>query len=566
MKPMRFYRVAILLLLSSASIAQTQSPKLPLDIPPAFSGTFGEIRSDHFHSGVDLRTMGQVGFNVFAIEKGFVSRIKVSPIGFGKVIYIDHPNGKTSVYAHLNEFTGKIAEYVENAQYQKQSFEVELFPNPGELPVNKGDIIAISGNSGSSGGPHLHFELRETATQRIIDPFDYFDEWKQTDSNPPYINRLLVFEIDSLTYLQSNLTYKPYETARKGNAFSLPSPIYASGKVGLALDYYDTVNPNSLRAGIKKAEVKVNGVKTFAFQVDKFSFLETRYANGFNGITDNEWNGYKAIRLWVDPNNRFTGIQNVFNRGIIDIVKDSTYNLEIMVWDHSGNSSKLTFKIIGTDKKVISSQFPDLPLFRWDVENRYKTSSYHVTLPENALFHDILFQMDETTTPNLPFPFVNIHYPKTKLFKKFILDYNITDVPQNIVGKIYLAKVNGKGYEYVGSELTKNSLRALCNSFGKYTVLVDTIPPSIIAQNLLPNAKINNQSSINFKLIDSTGIQTYNGYIDDSWALFEWDPKTGVLSHNLKHTRIKKGQWHELRIVVTDMLNNRSEFSAKFFW
>ncbi|MEW5846107.1 MAG: M23 family metallopeptidase [Bacteroidota bacterium] len=563
---MRFYRVSILLLLSTASVAQTQSFKSPLDISPAFSGTFGEIRSDHFHSGVDLRTMGQVGFNVFAIEKGYVSRIKVSPIGFGKVIYIDHPNGKTSVYAHLNEFTGKIAEYVENAQYQKQSFEVELFPNPGELAVNKGDTIATSGNSGSSGGPHLHFEIRETASQRIIDPFDFFDEWKQTDSNPPNINRLLIFEIDSLSYLQTNLTYIPYETLRKGNAFSFPSPIFAGGKVGFALDYYDSVNPNSLRAGIKKVEVKVNGVKTFTFQVDKFSFVETRYANGFNGITDNGWNGYKAIRLWLDPNNRFSGIKNTFNRGIIDIERDSTYIVDITVWDHSENRSSLTFKIIGTDKKINVSQFPDLPLFKWNVENCYKTSSYYVTIPENALFHDILFQMEETTTPNLPFPIVNVHNPKTKLFKKFILEYNITNVPHNILGKLYIAKVNGRGYMYVGSEHTQNSIRTMCNSFGKYTVLVDTIPPSIIAQNLSPNAKINGQGSISFKLIDSTDIQTYNGYIDDSWALFEWDPKTGILSHNLKHTRIKKGQWHDLRIVATDMLNNRSEFCAKFFW
>lgn len=561
---MRFYGIAILLLLSDITVAQTY--KSPLDIPPAFSGTFGEIRSDHFHSGVDLRTMGQVGFDVYAIEKGYVSRIKVSAIGFGKAIYIDHPNGKTSVYAHLDRFTGKIAEYVENAQYQKQSFEVELFPNPEELIVSKGDIIGLSGNSGSSGGPHLHFELRETASQRIIDPFDYFDEWKNTDSNPPTIKRLLVLEIDSLNYLQSNLIYKPYHTVGKGKSFSLPSPIYASGNIGLALDYYDTVNPISFRAGIKKAIVKVNGVRVFTYLVDKFSFSETRYSNGFNGITDNGWNGSKAIRLWLDPNNMFSGIKYAINRGIIHIVKDSIYIVDITVWDHSDNSSSLSFKIIGTDKKSITTQSSTLPLFRWNVKNTCKTDNFLVTLPENALFHDILFQMSETTTPNLPYPLVTVHSPKTKLLKKFTIEFNIQGIPQHITEKLYIAKVNGKGYEYVGSTLTPNSIMATCNSFGKYTVLVDTIPPSIITRNLMPNAKINDQSNINFKLIDNTGIQTYNGYIDDSWVLFEWDPKTGILTHELNPTRVKKGQWHNLKIVVTDMLNNRSEYSAKFFW
>lgn len=561
---MRFYRIAILLLFSGVTVAQTF--KTPLDIPPAFSGTFGDIRSDHFHSGVDLRTMGRVGFDVYAIEKGYVSRIKVSPVGFGKAIYIDHPNGITSVYAHLDRFTGKIAEYVENAQYQKQSFEVELFPNPIELPVSKGDIIGFSGNSGSSGGPHLHFELRETASQRIIDPFDYFDQWKKTDSNPPTINRLLITEIDSLSYLQSNLIYKPYHTVGKGKSFSLPSPIYASGRIGLALDYYDTVNPISLTAGIKKAVVKVNGVKVFTYQVDKFSFSETRFSIGFNGITDNGWNRSKAIRLWLDPNNRFSGVKQAINRGIIHITKDSTYTVDITVWDHSDNSSSLSFKIIGTDKKSLATQSINLPLFRWNVENSYKTDKYLVNLPENALFHDILFQMSETTTPNLTYPLVTVHNPKTILYKKFTMEFNIQGIPQHIKEKLYIAKVNGNGYEFVGSTLTPNSIMATCNSFGNYTVLVDTIPPSIITLNLTPNEKISDQSKINFKLVDNTGIQTYNGYIDDCWVLFEWDPKTGILTHELNPIRVKKGQWHNLKIFVTDMLNNYSEYSTSFFW
>jgi len=563
---MRFYSVAILLLLSGATIAQKQSLKLPLEIPPAFSGTFGEVRSDHFHSGVDLRTMGQVGYNVFAIERGFVSRIKLSPVGFGKAIYIDHPNGKTSVYAHLDRFTGKIAEYVENAQYQKQAFEIELFPSPGELKVSKGDIIGLSGNSGSSGGPHLHFEIRETASQHILDPFGFFNEWRQTDSYPPFINRLLVFEIDSLNYLLDSLTYKSYETVKKGGNFSLPLSIKASGKVGLAIDYYDIVNSNSLRASIKKAEVKVNGISSFTFHVDKFSFLETRYANGFNGITDNGWNGYKVIRLWVDPNNRFSGINQAINHGIIDVAKDSTYVVDVTVWDHSGNSSKLTFMILGVENKVKTTSVPSLPLFRWNVENTYKTDNYMVKLPENALFHDILFQMSDNQMDNLPYPTVTIHNPKTKLFKKFTLEYNTSKTPEYLLGKLYIAKVNGKGFEYVGSEHANGSLKATCNSFGKYTVLIDTIPPSIIAQNLMPNAKITSQGNINFKLIDNTGIKTYNGYIDDRWVLFEWDPKTGILSHNLNPQRTKKSQWHSLKIVVTDMLNNESEYTTKFFW
>lgn len=563
---MRIFCFNLMMLVSGVLFAQKQHFVPPLEIPPAFSGTFGEIRADHFHSGVDLRTMGRSGFNVFAVESGFVSRIKVSPVGFGKTVYIDHPNGKTTVYAHLDEFVGKIAEYVENAQYQKQSFEIELFPNPNELFVNQGDIIGISGNSGSSGGPHLHFEVRETASQRILDPFDYFDNWKNTDSANPTINRLLVFEIDSIAYLQSNLTFKSYALIKKGHEYTLSSTVLASGKVGFAVDYYDPVNPNSLKAGIKKAELLVNGCRIFAFNIDKFSFSETRYANGFNGITDTGWNGYKAMRLWIDPNNAFTGVRNAINGGIIQVAKDSIYSVEITLWDHSDNSSKLAFKLKGSDPKPNVPPLTDSTVFRWNVENTYRTDNYRVTLPEKSLFHDILFRMTEKASDGLPYPIVTVHTPKTKLLKKFTLEFDTQNIPEYRLSKLYIAKINGKGFEYVGSELTRRSIKATCNSFGNYTVLADTIAPSIIVQNFLPNEKNIDIRNIIFKLIDNTGIQTYKGYIDDSWVLFEWDPKTGILSHNLKPNRVRKGQWHSLKIVVTDLLGNRSEYVTKFFW
>ena len=563
---MRFLGITAFLLITGFSFAQHQQFVSPLAIPAAFSGTFGEIRADHFHSGVDLRTKGQVGYNVRAVEKGFVSRIKVSPVGFGKTIYIDHPNGKTTVYAHLSEFSGKIADYVERAHYQKQSFDIELFPKPDELPVSKGDVIGLSGNSGSSGGPHLHFEVRETISQQIIDPFEHFSSWKQTDNEPPTINRLLVFEIDSANYLQSNLTYKAYSLVKKGNSFTLTTPVYVAGRIGFALDYYDNVNQNSFKSGIKKAEVRVNELETFTFQVDTFSFSETRYANGFNGISDESWNGYKAIRLWVDPNNKFSGIKFAINRGIIDLVKDSTYTIGITVWDHSSNSSRLTFTVIGIEKKPSITQLPDLPYFKWYEENSLETENYKVTLPKNSLFHDILFQMTETNMASLPYPIVNIHNPKTKLFKKIYIEYNMKDIPQKMLDKTYIAKVNGNSNEYVGGEIQNTTLKATCSSFGKYTVLVDTISPSITALNLTPKAEIAQQAHLLFKVTDNTSIKTYNGYIDGIWVLFEWDPKTALLSHKLSPVRTKQGSWHSLTIVVTDMLNNRSEYNTKFYW
>ena len=148
----------------SVSMAQNSYPQdyfqSPLEIPLILSGTFAELRSNHFHSGLDIKTQQQSGLKVMAAASGFVSRIKVSHFGYGKALYITHPNGYTTVYAHLQNFNPEIDAYIKHRQYKNESYEIELFPKAGELLVNNGDIVAYSGNTGGSGGPHLHFEIR----------------------------------------------------------------------------------------------------------------------------------------------------------------------------------------------------------------------------------------------------------------------------------------------------------------------------------------------------------------------------------------------------------------------
>lgn len=537
-----------------------------MTISPAFSGSFGDLRTDHFHSGVDLRTNGRTGINIVAVEKGFVSRIKVSATGFGKAIYIDHPNGKTTVYAHLDRFAGRIAEYVENAQYHKKTFEIELFPAPTELPIQQGDIIAFSGNSGSSGGPHLHFEVRETSTQRILDPFEFYSEWVNQDRTPPTVNRLLIYEIDSIGYLTDSLQYRVLYPTRKGDDFTLPNPQKVSGRIGLAIEVFDQINPISLKTGVKKIEMAVNGEKSFSITFSKFSFDETRYANGFDGIVDSNWNGRKVFRLWIDPNNRFTGLQLVKNSGIIKVKPDSSYLINVTVTDYAGNTSKLSFSLIGEKEKQGKKVSSSGVLAKWNTENTFKTDNYHITIPKDALFHDILFRVSESRTEKYPYPTVSVHNTRTRLFKRFSLEFNIDLIEKKLQDKAYIALVNGKGMEYAGSNLRNNKLMASCNRFGTYTVMVDTVSPQIIPQNLFDKANVKGLQEIRFKLIDNTGIQSYEANIDDQWVMFEWDPKTGILSHQLKPHRIKQNQWHTIRVVVTDRLNNSSTYQAKFYW
>ncbi len=560
----RLFYISILIAFSKFLLAQKVQLFPPLNIPPSFSGSFGEPRTDHFHSGVDLRTQGIIGLKVYAAEQGYISRVKVGATGFGKAIYIDHPNGKTTVYAHLDRFVGKIAKYVEDAQYKNQSFEIELFPKPHEFPVNKGDIIGISGNSGSSGGPHLHFEIRETSTQKIIDPFNYFSQWAKIDEIAPVFTNLFIYEFDSINYLVDSIQYNVYNPKFNGKYFSIPSTVQVSGSIGIATGIYDAINSTSLNTGVKKVEVKVNGSPVFFLNLNKFAFDETRYANG---LIDKRVGNGKIIRLWIDPNNSFSGIENVKKHGLINIKSDSTYNIEITAYDHSNNSSNLIFQVSGkqsidcSDARTVQGIFA-----KWNEENTFETENYRVVFPKNALFHNVLFRINEYTNPSFPYPLIIVHTPRTQLFKKYVLEFKLETIPDSQRNKLYIARLNGKGQEYVGCSILNNKLSGICSKFGSYTVLIDTAPPEIVPQNIIPNSKISDQKDIRFQLRDNTGIKTYAGYIDEKWTLFEWDPKTGVLSHEFHGNRIQLKQWHKLRIVATDYLNNTSEFYTTFYW
>ena len=192
-----------LLLLSTSLFAQTDYPKdyfrSPLDIPLKLSGNFGELRPNHFHAGFDMKTLQREGLNVYAVADGYVSRIKISTFGNGKTIYIDHPNGFTSVYGHLQKATDSIESFMKKTHYKEQSFEIEMYFKPNQMPVKKGQIIALSGNSGASEGPHLHFEFRDTKTEKIINPMFFGFDALLKDSKKPIVSNLYVYPLDAKT-------------------------------------------------------------------------------------------------------------------------------------------------------------------------------------------------------------------------------------------------------------------------------------------------------------------------------------------------------------------------------
>ena len=310
----------------------------PIDGEIRVSGTFGELRSNHFHAGLDIRTGGVQGKNIYAVADGYVSRINVSTYGYGKALYIRHPNGYTSVYGHLKGFKGEIAKYVENQQYKRKSFNVTLYPAKDLIKVKKGDVVALSGNTGGSGGPHLHFEIRSTATEATINPMLFGLDVK--DNIKPRIQRLYVHEIDdrtkkSLGYYRSKKLPLPKDL--RGKTITLKSGKYGLGV--LARDYFLSY---SERLGINYMTLMVNDEEVFRISIEKFKFSESRYMNCHMDFAGYKLNSVKETKLWKDNGNKLKFYTHE-NNGIIQLFHDSSIRVKLVISDVKGHEDELEF-------------------------------------------------------------------------------------------------------------------------------------------------------------------------------------------------------------------------------
>lgn len=540
----------------------------PLALPLAISGSFGEIRTDHFHSGVDFRTAGKIGYRIYASEKGFVSRIKVSPVGFGKTIYIEHPNGLTTVYAHLEGFGEKIAKYVEREQYAQKSFEIELFPKRDEITVEKGEVIAFSGNSGTSGGPHLHYEVRHTASQVPMAPLSFFPNWKNADTSAPTVKAVYLYQIDSIGYLMDSLNRTSLKFLRYKNTYKVSDTIFAHGRIGFGVEAFDFINENSNRCSFHQITQTVNSQLNYTLNLDSFSFAETKYVNSVIDYRAKILANDEVIKLWVDTNNKFSGLRTDKSRGFIDIEANKAYKISIKVDDHSKNSSTLEIIVRGKPMANIN-KFANKNgkgiLLDCKKEHSINTDNYDVIIPKDALYHDIIFS--HSTISNEKYQNIyQINTPRVAIHKRFTLRIKQPILNSKLRDKYFIAYLNGKGPEFCDTKFIGGMLETSCSKFGNYIVTIDSIPPKIKPVNVSDKAKIENENQIRFQVEDSTGISGYTGFIDNEWALFEWDPKTKTLLHNLNSNRTAKQRWHSLKLEVTDKLNNKTEFKCEFFW
>ncbi|MBO9674022.1 MAG: M23 family metallopeptidase [Sphingobacteriaceae bacterium] len=532
----------------------------PLDIsPPALAGSFGEIRGNHFHSGIDFRTNQREGYPVYAVADGYISRLRVQNSGFGQALYINHPNGYTTVYGHLQRFAPKIATIVKNLEYEKKTFEIDEFPDATLIPVHKGEIIAWSGNRGSSGGPHLHFEIRDTKTEETINP--QFFGIVIPDNIPPVIHGLYIYRLNGKTFNEFTPKQAIAITGANGS-YKTAAPISLTGEVGFGIVVTDRHNGLSGTNGVYSIQLEVDGKMVYTSALERFAFEDSKAINSHIDYPTYLNTKRSIQKSFVDPGNPLKIYSNLVNNGRINFNDGAQHQLRYIITDSKGNSSVLPFTVNAGSAPVAAPTVAAGIIYPYNKVNEFNAEDVKVILPKGTLYNDLNF-----TYKKLPRPAGNawsavhqIHNRYVPLHIGFDLWIKGDNLPENLRSKALIVNSNGSSQ---GGSFDNGYVKATPKNFGSFYIAVDTIAPRIVPVNISEGKNMSALSKIFFKISDNlSGIKSFNGYIDGKWALMEFDTKTATLWHSFDE-RTAPGR-HTLELIVVDMKENTRKYTVNF--
>lgn len=551
-----------MLLLSFGAAAQDYPKdyfRSPLDIPLYLSGTFAELRTNHFHSGIDIKTNQKEGQRVLAVADGVVSRIKVSPYGFGNAIYVKHPNGYTSVYAHLQRFNDEIQDFIRKEQYKLESFEVEVFPPASKFPLKKGDLIALSGNSGGSGGPHLHFEIRDTRTEKVINPLLFGFAVK--DSKKPDLYNLEIYEFEE-GELISSYTKNLLKTKTGNYALAGNSVVEVSHAPAFGITTFDKQDGTVNKNGVYRIQMWIDDEPYYDFEARTFAFNETRYINAHIDYAQKSCCRRTINKLYLEPGNRFSAYRSNQKMRLPQVSQDSTHQVKIIVQDIAGNESLLQFKLKLNKQPVATGKLIDqgAAVFSHTQPNFYKRDNFQVSLPEGALYSQMLVNYKKKEPCVDCYSFIyELASREIAVQKYYTLKIKPDEEFKGDKSKLAIASFkNGKIDDYEGGKWQDGFVVARTRQFGQFAVVADIEAPSIRPVRFKDGADVSSLGRLQFIIKDNfSGISSYRPTIDGKWVLFEYDAKNKSIYANLKELGFSRGS-HTLRLEVNDEKGNKT--------
>ncbi|MBE9490048.1 MAG: M23 family metallopeptidase [Bacteroidetes bacterium] len=533
----------------------------PLGIQLVLAGTFAELRSNHFHSGLDIKTQQREGLKIFAAAKGYVSRIKISHWGYGKALYITHPNGYTTVYAHLKKFSPKIEALVKNAQYEKETFEIELFPKIQDLLIETDEIIAFSGNTGGSSGPHLHFEIRDKS-ERPINPMLFGIDIK--DTKRPTVLSVFAYPIDDNAHINLSNEKTKLRLIPQTNGDYTVEDIKAFGKVGFGIVTYDRQDLAANKNGVSNIQTFFNGNKNFEIDFKRFSFNETKHLNRLIDYEHFKKNKSRIQKLYLESNNPLSIYKNVNKNGYITISDSTSSIYKIRINDYKGNDTWLTIPITGKKNDTIKPKHikvTDHFIYADQVTN-LESQNVSVYFPSNT-FYDNFFIDFSVKSDTL-----TLHKPIVSAQKYFTINYDISNYTETDKDKLFIARLVGfykNHLAYTSTTKKGNTLSARTKILDTYVLGIDAENPKIKPLNFQRGKWLSKYRYLKVSIKDKiSGIKNYRATVNGKWILMEYDAKKNTLTHDFNDNVITETK-NNLKIIVTDNVGNSSTFEAIFF-
>ncbi|WP_251742950.1 M23 family metallopeptidase [Gramella sp. AN32] len=531
----------------------------PLNVPIVLAGSFGELRSNHFHSGLDIKTEQREGLEVKASAAGYISRINIQHYGYGKALYIQHANGYTTVYGHLQKLAPKFEEYLKQKQYAKESYEIELFPKPGELAVEQGELIAYSGNTGGSGGPHLHFEIRDGSQRPMNAQLFGFDI---ADTRKPLIEGLFAYSLDEDAHVNNSQERLRLPLIPLQDGSYTTREVQACGDIGFGINTVDQQNMAPNRNGVYKMQASVNGDTIFEVTFDKFSFAETRRLNQLIDYEYYQTNNNRIQKLFKNQNNPLSIYGDLKNEGKLNIQDSLDYQYTIKVTDFKGNETLVRIPIKGSFSENINKKVGnETPYLAKSTQSfSANANGIDVYIPAGALYDDTFLELTFDPTS-----FV-VHKDEVPLQSNMTIGFDVTEYAPEDREKFFIARLSQYGRPNYSTTYKKgNRFSTATRTFGTYKLVADITPPKVSPVNFYDGKWISENETLKLKITDDlSGIESFRATVNGKFILMEYEYKNATLTHDFSDGVVTDTE-NDLKVIVTDNVGNSTTYTAKFF-